>query len=145
MLPMIAPRHEGQSHQHTLRVRYGETDQMGVVHHANYLLYVEESRTGLMAARGYSYAELERCGWALPVRKCELRFRTPAHYEDDLVVETRVTKLGAASVVFASEIRRPKDQAWIASVTVELACVRKAPSGLELCPLPEDLRTGLSA
>jgi acyl-CoA thioester hydrolase len=133
------------SHEHTLRVRYGETDQMGVVHHANYLLYVEESRTGLMAARGYSYAELERRGFALPVRKCELRFRSPARYEDDLVVQTEVRKLGAASVVFASEIRRPKDGAWIASVTVELACVRKGSAGLELCTLPEELRERLSS
>lgn len=145
MLPMSAPKPEGPAFEHTLRVRYGETDQMGVVHHANYLLYVEESRTGLMAARGYSYAELERRGWALPVRKCELRFRSPARYEDDLVVHTRVAKLGAASVVFASEIRRPLDGAWIASVSVELACVRKAPTGLELCPLPEELRERLSS
>src|SRR5215218_6169990 len=46
-------------HEHRLRVRYAETDQMGVVHHANYLLYVEESRTRLMADRGCSYAEFE--------------------------------------------------------------------------------------
>lgn len=132
------------THQHTLRVRYAETDQMGVVHHANYLLYVEESRTGLMAARGYSYAELEKRGWALPVRKCELRFRSPAFYEDELRVETRVAKLGAASVVFQSELRRPRDGSWIASVNVELACVRKTANGLELCPLPEELRAALA-
>jgi acyl-CoA thioester hydrolase len=92
-----------------------------------------------------SYAELERRGFALPVRKCELRFRSPARYEDDLVVQTEVRKLGAASVVFASEIRRPKDGAWIASVTVELACVRKGSAGLELCTLPEELRERLSS
>src|SRR5580765_3234482 len=70
-------------HEHRLRVRYAETDQMGVVHHANYLLYLEESRTRMMAELGCSYAELEQSGWALPVRRTELRFRAPAYYDEE--------------------------------------------------------------
>jgi len=124
-------------------VRYGETDQMGVVHHANYLLYFEESRTALMAARGCSYAAVERSGWALPVRKAELRFRAPARFEDELVVRTWVEKLGPASVTFASEVWRDSDQTLIATGAVELACLDIRTSPRKLAMLPEDLRQAL--
>jgi len=126
-------------------VRYAETDQMGVVHHANYLLYLEESRTALMAARGCSYAAVERSGWALPVRKAGLRFRSPARYEDELVVRTWVEKLGQASVSFGSEVWRESDQTLIATGSIELACldIRAAPR--KLAPLPEDLRRALES
>lgn len=123
-----------------LRVRYGETDQMGVVHHANYALYVEESRTSLMRDRGCSYAELERRGLGLPVRRFEARYRAPALYEDELTVTTRVGRLGAASVAFVSEIDRPRDGARIATVTVELACIDLRDRARGPVPLPEDLR-----
>jgi acyl-CoA thioester hydrolase len=118
---------------------------MGVVHHANYLLYLEESRTALMAARGCSYAEVERSGWALPVRKAELRFRSPARYEDELVVRTCVEKLGPASVTFASEVWRDSDQTLIASGAIELACLDIRASPRKLAMLPEDLRKALQS
>jgi acyl-CoA thioester hydrolase len=127
-------------HELRLRVRYGETDQMGVVHHANYALYVEESRTALMRERGCSYAELERRGIGLPVRRMELRYRAPALYEEELVVRTRVGRVRAASVTFESEIERPADGARIASVTVELACVDLHDRARGPIPLPADLR-----
>jgi acyl-CoA thioester hydrolase len=134
-----------ERHEHRLRVRYAETDQMGVVHHANYLLYLEESRTVLMAERGCSYAELERTGWALPVRKLELRFRAPARYEDVLTVRTWVAKLGAASVTFASEVWRDADQTLVATGTIELACLDIRATPRKLAPLPEALRALLEA
>ena len=130
-------------HEHRLRVRYGETDQMGVVHHANYLLYVEEGRTRLMADRGCSYAEFERSGWALPVRKAELRYRAPARYEEELVVRTRVGKVGAASVTFLSDIVRAADGAPVASASVELACVDLRGPARRPVMLPEGLRAAL--
>jgi acyl-CoA thioester hydrolase len=131
-------------HRLQLRVRYGETDQMGVVHHANYALYVEESRTTLMRERGCSYAELERRGVGLPVRKLEVRYRNPAHYEDVLVVTTAITRLGAASVAFESEITRPHDEVRIASVLVELACIDLTNRARGPIPLPDDLRQMLT-
>jgi acyl-CoA thioester hydrolase len=130
-------------HEHRLRVRYGETDQMGVVHHANYLLYLEESRTALMAARGCSYAEFERSGWALPVRKAELRFRSPARYEDELVVRTWVQKLGPASVTFASEVWRDADRTLVATGSIELACIDIRGTPRKLAAIPAGLREAL--
>jgi acyl-CoA thioester hydrolase len=126
-------------HEHRLRVRYAETDQMGVVHHRNYLVYFEESRTILMRDRGCSYAEMEKQGWALPVRSVALRFRAPAYYEDELCVRTRVGRVRAASLTFESEVVRISDGALIATGEVELACVRKDATERRPVPLPEDL------
>jgi len=130
-------------HEHRLRVRYAETDQMGVVHHANYLLYLEESRTRLMAERGCSYAELERRGIGLPVRRCELRFRAPALYEEELVVRTTVGRTRAASVTFESEVVRASDGQRIAEGMIELACIDLANRARGPIPLPRDLLTAL--
>jgi acyl-CoA thioester hydrolase len=131
-------------HETRLRVRYGETDQMGVVHHANYALYVEESRTSLMRERGCSYAELERRGFGLPVRKMEMRFRAPARYEEELVVRTRIGRVGAASVTFESELHLVQGDVHLASISVELACVDLRTSGRKPVVLPDDLRALLA-
>lgn len=134
---------ETTPHEHRLRVRYAETDQMGVVHHASYLVYFEESRTSLMRDRGCSYAELERQGWALPVRRVQLRYRAPAFYEEELLVRTRVGRVGNASITFESEVVRASDGVSIASGWVELACVRK--DARRPVPLPPELLGRLAA
>jgi acyl-CoA thioester hydrolase len=128
-----------KAHEHRLRVRYAETDQMGVVHHANYLVYFEESRTSLMRDRGCSYAELERQGWALPVRRIEIRYRAPAYYEEELLVRTSVGRVGNASITFESEVVRPADDVTVATGWVELACVRKDATTRRPVPLPPEL------
>ncbi len=136
---------DSNRHEHRLRVRYAETDQMGVVHHASYLVYFEESRTSLMRDRGCSYAELERQGWALPVRRIQIRYRAPAYYEEELVIRTRVGRVGNASITFESEVVRPADDVAIASGWVELACVRKDAVERRPVPLPPELLERLSA
>jgi acyl-CoA thioester hydrolase len=128
-----------EPHALRLRVRYGETDQMGVVHHANYLAYFEEGRTRMMADLGCPYGDLERAGIGLPVRRVELRYRAPAFYEDELVVETRVTGLRAASVSFGYAIRRVADGELLATGQSELACVTLG-EDRRVVPLPEGLR-----
>jgi acyl-CoA thioester hydrolase len=87
-------------HRHRFRVRYGETDQMGFVHHSVYPLYFEEGRTGLMRDLGRPYAALEASGVILPVTEMALRFRTPARYDEELIVEARVTDISGARVRF---------------------------------------------
>jgi acyl-CoA thioester hydrolase len=110
-------------HRTTLRVRYGETDQMGVVYHANYLAYMEEGRTRAMEALGAPYAEWERAGVGLVVRKASLRYRTGARYAEELAVLTRVERLRAASVEFAYRIERAQDGVVVCEGSTELACV----------------------
>lgn len=126
---------------HCLRVRYGETDQMGRVHHANYLLYMEEARTGMMRALGASYASMEREGIGLPVRKTDLRYRAAALYEEELVVETRIEGVRVASVTFAYRVVRPEAEGastLIATGSTELACIAM-PEG-RLIHLPDRVR-----
>ena len=69
-----------------IEVRYAETDQMGVVHHANYVVWFELARTRLCAMSGFRYAEIERLGYLLMVTAVELRYRRPAHYGDTVQV-----------------------------------------------------------
>ena len=126
-------------YEHRLTVRYGETDQMGVAHHANFLLYMEEARTAMMKARGCSYRELEESGYGLPVRKAQVRYRASALYEDELLVRTRITGTRAASVTFEYEIVRVSDEELLATGMTELACVRLDSESRKPVPLPEAL------
>jgi acyl-CoA thioester hydrolase len=134
----------GPVHEHRLRVRYGETDQMGVVHHACYLAYLEEGRTRMMADLGCSYAELERSGLGLPVRRAALRFLAPAFYEEELLVRTHVERVRSASVVFASDVVRAADGTLVARGEIELACIDLHDRDKGPQPLPDRLRSVLS-
>ena len=79
-----------------IRVTYGDTDQMGIVYHANYLNYFEISRTEMMRAQGLTYRQLEATGIFLQVVHCELDFHRPAHYDDLLEVRSSISSLGKA-------------------------------------------------
>jgi len=92
-----------------LRVRYAETDQMGVAHHASYLVWFEAARTEFIRARGRSYAEVEEAGWLLVVVEAYCRYRRPARYDDVLVVRTRLRSLRAATLSFGYEVVRRAD------------------------------------
>lgn len=96
-----------------------------------------------MAEVGCSYAELERSGWALPVRRTELRYRAPAYYDEELIVRTRVERLGGASLTFASEVMRASDGGLLATGSVELACIDKRGGAHKPTLLPDDLRAKL--
>ena len=125
--------------EHRILVRYAETDQMGVVYHANYLIYMEEARTRFMAAAGVPYHEVENDGIALAVRRADVRYRAAAVYGDEVVVRTRVERVRGASLVFAYELYRGSDEEHLATGSVELACVDKR-AGRKVCMLPERLR-----
>jgi acyl-CoA thioester hydrolase len=89
-----------------IRVIYGDTDQMGVVYHANYFRYFEFSRMEFFRARGGSYQELEREGYMLPVAEVSCQYKAPARYDDLLVIRPRVAELRRASLSFQYEIFR---------------------------------------
>ena len=76
----------------TIRVRYAETDRMGLLHHANYLIYFEQGRTELLRSHGLSYKELEDQGFLLVLTRIEVKYRWPAHYDDLLTLKTIVTR-----------------------------------------------------
>lgn len=91
------------------RVRYAETDQMGVVYHANYLIWCEVGRTELIRERFASYAEVERAGVALAVSEASLRFHAAARYDDRIRVETRVSEVRSRAVSFEYVVSRLGD------------------------------------
>jgi acyl-CoA thioester hydrolase len=76
----------------TIRVRYAETDRMGLLHHANYLIYFEQGRTELLRSHGLSYKDLEDKGYLLVLTKMEVKYRWPAHYDDVVTLKTIVTR-----------------------------------------------------
>ena len=83
-----------------IRVRYGETDQMGVVYHAEYLVWCEIGRTEYIRAAGLPYAEMERRGTALAVADASLRYHAPARYDDQVRVETSLRSVGSRAITF---------------------------------------------
>lgn len=97
------------THTTELRVRYAETDQMGVVYHANYLVWCEVGRTELLRSLGTSYAELERQGVLLVVADASLRFHSPARYDDRIKVETAVCEVRSRSISFDYRMCRVMD------------------------------------
>src|SRR5712691_8728620 len=106
---------QNEWHEALLRVRYAETDKMGVVYHANYLIWFEIGRTEFCRARGFSYREMEENENSfLVVAESYCRYMAPAYYDDDLVVRTRVTELRRRSLRFGYEILRASDGTVIA-------------------------------
>ena len=92
-----------------VRVRYAETDKMGVVYHANYLVWFEVGRCELLRTIGSSYRDLEATGIMLPVIEAHCEYRSPARYDDELQVKTWGELLSPARVEFTYEVSRPKD------------------------------------
>lgn len=86
------------------RVRYAETDQMGVVYHANYLVWCEIGRTEFIRWLGMSYAEIERAGIRLAVSDLAVRFHAPARYDDVVRVATTLSNVRSRAVTFEYEI-----------------------------------------
>lgn len=82
------------------RVRYAETDRMGVVYHANYLVWCEVGRTEYIRTVGVSYAELEARGLMLAVADASVRYHAPARYDDVIRVETTLTELRSRTITF---------------------------------------------
>jgi acyl-CoA thioester hydrolase len=102
-------------HETEVRVRYAETDQMGIVHHSNYLIWFESGRSDFCRARGFSYKEMEEKDNALlVVAETYCRYKSPAFYEDVLIVRTKVGDIRSRSLRFIYEIYRPEDDMLLA-------------------------------
>ena len=105
----------------TIRVRYAETDRMGLLHHANYLVYFEQARTELLRSLGLTYRDLEDRGFLLVLTKIEVRYKRPAHYDDVLNIRTTVERTTTVRIDHRYEVLR--DGLLIAEGATTLACV----------------------
>jgi acyl-CoA thioester hydrolase len=106
-----------------IRVRYAEVDQMGALHHSRFWVYFEMGRTEMLRRKGIAYADCERENVFFVVAKCAARFLAPARYDDLLILKTSVTRMGAARIDHAYELRRKSDGVMIATAETTLACV----------------------
>ena len=123
-----------------VRVRYAETDQMGIVYYANYLVWFEIGRVELLRSLGLAYSQLEKehqC--ILPVAEARCRYRAPARYDDKILIETRPALLRGAVLKFAYRVlRKPAQEGEAAELlaegeTVHVVCDDQ----LNKKPLPE--------
>jgi acyl-CoA thioester hydrolase len=119
-----------------VEVRYAETDQMGVVHHANYVVWFEMARTRLCALSGFHYADVERMGYLLMVVGVEASYRKPARYGDTVRVACRIDFLGSRGMRFAYEVRKGDD--LLATGKTEHIWVEAATG--RTCRMPESVR-----
>jgi acyl-CoA thioester hydrolase len=125
-----------------LRVRYAETDQMGVVYHANYLVWCEIGRTDFIREHGTSYAEMERQGISLAVSEANLRLHASARYDDVVRVDTSLVDVKSRLITFDYVITRAADGVRLASARTSL--VSLAPDGRPAA-LPSEVRSRLEA
>jgi acyl-CoA thioester hydrolase len=109
------------SHEISFRVRYAETDRMGLLHHANYLVYFEMGRTELLRQRGISYRDIEDSGHLLVVIEVGCKFKRPAYYDDLLTLRTTVERVTHVKIVHRYEVLR--DGVLLAEGHSTLACV----------------------
>ena len=107
-----------------IRVRYAETDRMGLLHHANYLVYFEQARTELLRQQGLTYRDMEDQGFFLVITNVEVKFKSPARYDDVLTIKTTVGRTTPVRIEHTYAVTceaRP-----VAEGKTTLACVDRA-------------------
>jgi acyl-CoA thioester hydrolase len=121
----------------TLRVRYAETDKMGVVYYANYLVWFEVGRADLLRSLGWSYREMEIEGVSLPVIEAQCTYQRPARYDDEIEIRTTGRMLSPVRMEFEYEVIRIQDR--IVAATGKTVHASLDTSGRP-CRLPERVR-----
>ena len=117
-----------------LRVRYGETDQMGVAYHAHYLVWCEMGRTDYIRTLGVSYADMEREGIGLAVSELTARFHAPARYDDLIRVTTTLVSARSRSITFDYLIRRAETEERLVTARTELISIDRTGRPTSLPP-----------
>ena len=115
-----------------IKVRYCETDQMGLVHHGSYINYFEEARIAWISNLGFSYSEMEKSGIILPVSKLNVSYLRPAYFDDDLLVSVELAELPTSRLIFNYTIK--KEEEVIVTATTVLAFLNKETKKPVKCP-----------
>ena len=117
-----------------IKVRYCETDQMGLVHHGSYVNYFEEARIAWISNLGFSYSEMEKSGIILPVSKLNVSYLKPAYFDDNLVVNVELAEMPTSRLIFNYTIKKNNDEVVVTGKTV-LAFLNKETKRPVRCPL----------
>jgi acyl-CoA thioester hydrolase len=121
----------------TVRVNYSETDQMGVVYHARYLVWLDVARCEHLRLSGMSYRELEQAGLRLAVSEVAIRYRQPARYDDLIRIRCWVREVASRRVDFGYAVEHTEDQRLLATASTRLLALD---TGMALARLPERVR-----
>lgn len=108
-----------------IKVRYAETDQMGVVYHANYFVWLEVGRTEFISSIGMSYSDMEKNNIMIPVIEVSCKYISSAKYDDRIIIKTRIKELSPAKVIFEYNLLRQCDNKVIAKGTTSHVFVNK--------------------
>ena len=130
-----------KTHTTTLRVRYAETDRMGVVYYANYFVWFEVARAELLRAHGWSYREMEDAGVLLPVIEATCEYRRPTRYDDEVEVRTEARVSSAVRMEFVYDVAIKGQSGVAASGRTAHAAV--STEGRP-CRLPDRVRAALA-
>jgi acyl-CoA thioester hydrolase len=125
-----------------IRVNYSETDQMGVVYHARYLVWLDIARTEHLRASGMSYRDLEAAGLRLAVSEVAVRYRQPARYDDPVRVRCWVRNLASRRVDFGYAVEHVEDDRLLATAATSLLALDRS---MNLARLPDPVRHALRA
>ena len=106
-----------------IRVRYAETDQMGVAYYANYLVWFEVGRAEFCRKKGFIYADLEKLGYRLAVTDAKCHYRNSARYDDLVIVRTRLKELNKRMISFGYQILRKDQEELIAEGETRHICL----------------------
>lgn len=112
-------------HSITLRVRYGETDQMGYCYYGNYAQFFEVGRVEALREIGMSYKNMEDMGIMLPVSYYEVKYLSPAYYDDELTITTKIQSINGARIFFDYEVTNEKN-VCVAKASTTLVFVSKS-------------------
>ena len=121
----------------SVRVNYSETDQMGVVYHARYLVWLDVARCEHLRLSGMSYRELEQAGLRLAVSELAIRYRQPARYDDLIRIRCWIREVASRRVDFGYAVEHAEDQRLLATASTRLIALD---IGMTLTRLPEQVR-----
>ena len=124
------------------RIYYHDTDAGGIVYYGQYLCYLEEARTEFLEKRGLSVELFKGRGFVFVVRQCNVSYRSPARYDDIILCDAKLKKLGASQMIFDQTVHDKKDGRLIIEAEVSLVCLNM---DFKPTPIPDDLRERLLA
>jgi acyl-CoA thioester hydrolase len=127
----------------TLRVRYAETDRMGVVYHSNFVIWFEVGRVELLRQLGFEYSQMEQHdNCHIPVVDLRVRYKAPAQYDDEIVIRTELKNVRSSLLHFSYEVFRQADRTLLATGETMHIIVNEK---FDRCPLPEKYMKAFTA